>query len=451
MCHMKKFSLKTRLMLMFTVVFVLIGAAAGALSWKETKESVDEFFDSYQMALARSLASADWSHVNSEIRAQTHRALKDIRDADDDDDAIGFAVFDNQGRRIFDDNEEGKEFSFNTQTGAFFNEMNDDDLWRVIRVKSADGNFIIAVGQELEYRSDIAWDMIEEFMTPWLWGLAALLILMLLVIVREFRPLRRLVGDIKQRRPEDLSPLAADGLPTEITPLVGAVNGLLFKIENTFQRERRFVADAAHELRTPLTALNVQLEVLEMSADDQKSREKAVQNLSQGLKRAAHLVEQLLALSRLDASLAADEQKKEVLEWGKICRSIFDEYAEAAAEKNIKFVCEVGKEGPIDEGNPALAATIVRNLVENAVKYSPEGAAVSLKTTNGRLSVINSGVKVDEEHLSKLGQRFYRPSGQNEKGSGLGLSIVKLIAEYYGCALSFKNTEQGFCVEVERI
>ena len=92
----------------------------------------------------------------------------------------------------------------------------------------------------------------------------------------------------------------------------------------------------------------------------------------------------------------------------------------------------------------------MRNLVENAVKYSSEGAVVSLKTTNGRLSVTNSGVKVDEEHLSKLGQRFYRPSGQNEKGSGLGLSIVKLIAEYYGCALSFKNTEQGFCVTVER-
>ena len=443
---MRKFSLKTRLMIVFTVVFAVVGILAGALSWKETKESVDEFFDTYQMALARSLASADWYHVDSEVQAQTNKALKDIRHADDDDDAIGFAVFDLQGRRIFDDNEEGKHFAFNTQTGAFFNEKNDDDWWRVIRVLSADGNFIIAVGQELEYRSDIAWDMVEEFMAPWVCGLLALLILMLLFIIREFRPLRRLVGDIRQRRPEDLSPLSADGLPNEITPLVNAVNGLLYRIESTFQRERRFVADAAHELRTPLTALQVQLEVLEMSDDDRQAREKAVQNLSQGLQRAVHLVEQLLALSRLDVSLAADEQEKNVLNWADIAERVCSEYEIAAKAKNIRIFRDVAENGPVASGSAALIATLIRNLVENAVKYSPDGATIRLKADQNRFEIVNSGVHLNEEHLSKLGQRFYRPAGQNEKGSGIGLSIVKLITDYYRCSLQFKNTEDGFCV-----
>lgn len=443
---MKKFSLKTRLMIVFTVVFAVVGILAGALSWKETKESVDEFFDTYQMALARSLASADWRHADSEIQAQTNKVLKDIRHADDDDDAIGFAVFDLQGRRIFDDNEEGKHFAFNTRTGAFFNEKNDDDWWRIIRILSADGRFIIAVGQEVEYRNDVSWDMMEEFMTPWIGGLLVLLILMLLVIIREFRPLRRLVGDIKQRRPEDLSPLAADGLPSEITPLVNAVNGLLSRIESTFQRERRFVADAAHELRTPLTALQVQLEVLEMSDDDKQAREKAIQNLSQGLQRAVHLVEQLLALSRLDVSLAADEQEKNALNWADIAKTVCSEYETAAMAKNIRIFCDVTEQGPVASGSPALIATLIRNLVENAVKYSPEGAEIRLKTEQNLFEIINSGVHLNEEHLSKLGQRFYRPSGQNEKGSGIGLSIVKLIADYYHCSLQFKNTEGGFCV-----
>lgn len=445
---MKKFSLKTRLMIVFTLVFAVVGALASALSWKETKESIDEFFDTYQMALARSLASADWRHIDSEIRDKTNKVLKDIRHADDDDDAIGFAVFDLNGRRIFDDNEEGKHFAYQTQTGAFFNEKNDGDWWRIIRIKSADGNFIIAVGQELEYRSDIAWDMIEEFMTPWIIGLLVLLILMLWVIVREFQPLRELVGDIKRRCSEDLSPLSADGLPSEIMPLVNAVNGLFYRIESTFQRERRFVADAAHELRTPLTALNVQLEVLEMSADDKQAREKAVKNLAQGLRRAVHLVEQLLALSRLDVSLAADEQEKDVLDWREIARTVCGEYEQKAMKKKIKFIFRTVAAGPVDKGSQALIATLIRNLVENAVKYSPEGAEIILTSDEHEFKISNSGVKIEEEHLSKLGQRFYRPSGQNEKGSGLGLSIVKLIADYYHCNLQFENTEDGFCVSV---
>lgn len=447
---MRHLSLKLRLMLIFAAVSVLTFAAAGYLSLKETKESIDEFFDTYQMALARNLSSVDWQHMNSAIKKQTDKNLKHIRNADDDDDAIGFAVFNLEGQRVFDDNEKGLKFGFNGNIGAFQTEIIDDEPWRVVRIKSADDKFIIAVGQELDYRDDMAWDMTEEFMLPWMWGLGLLLLIILIAVSYEFKPLKNLIGNIKNRSPEDLSAIPTDKLPSEIVPLVNSLNGLLAKIEKMLTRERRFVADAAHELRTPLTALQVQLEVLEMSDDDAKARKKAADNLSQGLKRAAHLVEQLLALSRLDVSLAAGQTDKEPIDWKHLAQAVCNEYQAAAAEKNITVINHTLKEGPLTEANKDLAATVIKNLLENAIKYSPEGAEIEIESKPGILTVTNSGVKVAKEHLSKLAQRFYRPSGQNEKGSGLGLSIVKSITDFYGCELLFTNTDKGFKVTIKK-
>ncbi len=447
---MRHLSLKLRLMLIFAAVSVLTFAAAGYLSLTETKESIDEFFDTYQMALARNLSSVDWQNMNGAIKKQTDKNLKHIRNADDDDDAIGFAVFNLQGQRVFDDNEKGLAFGFNTNIGAFGTEIIDDEPWRVVRVKSADDKFIIAVGQELDYRDDMVWDMTEEFMLPWMWGLGLLLLIMLIAVSYEFKPLKNLIGNIKNRNPEDLSSIPTDKLPSEIVPLVNSLNGLLAKIEKMLNRERRFVSDAAHELRTPLTALQVQLEVLEMSDDDAKTRKKAADNLSQGLKRAAHLVEQLLALSRLDVSLASGKLDEEPIDWKHLAQEVCNEYQTAAAEKNITVINNALNEGPLTEANKHLAATIIKNLLENAVKYSPEGAEIEIESKRGMLTVTNSGVKVAKEHLGKLSQRFYRPSGQNEKGSGLGLSIVKSITDFYGCELSFANTDNGFKVTIKK-
>ena len=447
---MKNFSLKMRLMFVLTAFFVLIGVSCGIVSWFEAKETTDEFFDTYQMALAKNLASADWKNVNREILKQTNRDLRHIKHADEDDEAIGFAVFNLQGKMVFHDNENGKYFAFNNQTGAFFNENVDDDPWRIIRVKSADKNFIIAVGQELDYRSDVAWDLIEEFMLPWVVGLFCLLLFMLLVIEREFNPLKKAALQIKNRNPQDLSAVDTSGFPKEVIPLVDAINELLKKLEILLQQERRFVADAAHELRTPLTALKVQLEVLELCTDDKQSRDKAIENLGQGLLRASHLVEQLLAMSKLENSLASGQQDKEEVDWKKIIQSVAADYKNDYEQKNISMDLEkVTKYGPIKYANQTLIMMIIKNLVENAIKYSDVGAKIKIKTSEGFFSIHNSGVYVKDEHLPYLAQRFYRPSGQNEKGSGLGLSIVKLIADHYGLEVNFSNANNGFEVTVK--
>lgn len=446
---MKNLSLRLRLMILFVGFSCLIWAAAGFICWQESKEKIDEFFDSYQMLLARQMASADWSHVSMQTQKITNKIIKNIKNAEDEDEAIGFAVFNADGKMIFHDNENGKDFSFRPEVGTFSKQKADDEWWRIVWVKSADGKFYIAVGQEREYRTDITMDMVEEFLAPWLGGLGLLLILTIIIISREFSPLKKLASDLENRLPDDLSPLTGKNLPSEIRPMITAINRRMAQIDDLLQRERSFISDSAHELRTPLTALKIQLEVAELAGNDEKMRQEALQKLGIGIERSARLVEQLLALSRLESNQAQNEVLEQI-DWDNIVRQIKDEYASAAAAKNISFQERLSVPAVINAGNPVLCALLMRNLIDNAIKYSPAGAAISIELNTDHIKVINSGAHVKTAHLNRLSERFFRPAGQKENGSGLGLAIVSRIAGLYGCCLHFANTSKGFEVRIER-
>ncbi len=445
---MKYLSLRMRLIVFFILIACAVWAGAGVLAWAETKEKIDEFFDTYQMALARQLSGADWSNVSTETQKKTDKLIKNIRNADDEDEAIGFAIFTPSGQKVFHDDENGKDFQYQDANGRFVEQKVDDESWRVVWLTSTDGNFRIAVGQELEYREDMAWDMLEEFMAPWAGGLFILLAFVIFIISRELRPLRRLTGEINARSGNDLSPLNDDDMPSEIKPLTSAMNQQLAKIADMLQRERRFISDAAHELRTPLTALKVQLDVARLSDDDAQTQKASLDKLELGLDRATRLVEQLLALSRLEASLSAPQMASEPVDMKLIASQLIEEYQPAAQAKDISIKPDMQDCGPIKEGNPVLIALMMRNLIDNAIKYSPKGAEVSVYLDKNRFCVTNSGVILEPQHLAHLGERFFRPAGQNEKGSGIGLSIVKCIAEFYGCTVTFSNTQNVFQVKI---
>lgn len=446
---MKNLSLRLRLIIFFVGISCVIWLVAGFLSWKETREKIDEFFDTYQIVLARQLATADWGEMLPNSQKATNLAVENIHNADDEDEAIGFAVFDNNGKMIFHDNENGKNFQFVWGEGNFAEQVIDgDEKWRIIQIKSADENYVVAVGQELEYRSDIAWDMAEEFMMPWAIGLWVLLIVMVMIISIELHPLKKLAQNLRQRKSSDLSPLGMDEVPQEIKPLISSMNQLLEQIESMIKRERSFIADSAHELRTPLTALKIQLEVAQLANDDEKMRNEALQKLQQGIERSARLVEQLLALSRVEASMASQVMNNEIINWQQIVAGIVDEVKNEVEYKQICLRYEVKGNGLIDNGNPVLCSLLLRNLIDNAIKYCPVEAKIDINIFDGGLEVINSDTVVDEKNLQHLSERFFRPAGQRESGSGLGLSIVESIAAFYDGKLSFDNTADGFRVRV---
>ena len=258
---MKSASLRLRLMIYFILVFATLGLASATLSWFETKDKIDEFFDTYQIALARQLASVDWADIAADSQSRTDRIIDKLHNAEDEDEALGFAVFSRDGHKIFHDNENGKDFYYGGYIGGFITQTVDDEQWRVIWIFSADEKYIIAVGQELAYRNDVIWDTLEEFITPWLGGILLALVVMLWIISKGFRPLQKLAADVSRRPASDLSPLSADGQPSEVTPLISSFNRYLEQIDSMIRRERGFIANASHELRTPLAGLKIQLDV----------------------------------------------------------------------------------------------------------------------------------------------------------------------------------------------
>lgn len=446
---MKKISLRLRLIISFLIVSTCVWTAAAVISWQESRDQMDEFFDTYQLLLARQLSTADWTNLTADMQKKSNRLIENVDDdGEEEDEALGFAVFNRRGEMIFNDDENGRDFIYSPEASGFVNQKIGckKDMWRIFWLTSADKNFTIAVGQELEFRDDAALELVEETLLPWLVGLSVLLLAVIWMVSRELRPLRRIADELSERDSDNLHPLSLSGQASEILPLIKAINTQFSRIEQMLQRERGFISDSAHELRSPLTALKVQLEVAQLADDDAAARHQALQKLNQGIDRSTRLVEQLLALSRLDSAAAAAND--EPLDWPALVNAAVNEQLPAAEEKKINIKTSTDGSAPTTCGQPLLWALLLRNLLDNAVRYSPEEAQISIELKDETLSITNSNTVVAAEYLPRLKERFFRPAGQKSTGSGLGLSIVERIAELHRCRVALTNDDGNFRVTV---
>ncbi len=446
---MKKMSLRLRLIISFLIVSTCVWTAAAVISWQESRDQMDEFFDTYQLLLARQLSTADWTNLTADMQKKSNRLIENVDDdGEEEDEALGFAVFNRRGEMIFNDDENGRDFIYTPEASGFVNQKigRKKDMWRIFWLTSADKNFTIAVGQELEFRDDAALELVEETLLPWLVGLSVLLLAVIWMVSRELRPLRRIADELSERDSDNLHPLSLSGQASEILPLIKAINTQFSRIEQMLQRERGFISDSAHELRSPLTALKVQLEVAQLADDDAAARHQALQKLNQGIDRSTRLVEQLLALSRLDSAAAAAND--EPLDWPALINAAVNEQLPAAEEKKINIKTSTDGSAPTTCGQPLLWALLLRNLLDNAVRYSPEEAQISIELKDETLSVTNSNTVVAAEYLPRLKERFFRPAGQKSTGSGLGLSIVERIAELHRSRVALTNDDGNFRVTV---
>ena len=446
---MKKMSLRLRLIISFLIVSTCVWSAAAVISWQESRDQMDEFFDTYQLLLARQLSTADWTNLTADMQKKSNRLIENVDDdGEEEDEALGFAVFNRRGEMIFNDDENGRDIIYSTAASGFVNQKigRKKDMWRIFWLTSADKNFTIAVGQELEFRDDAALELVEETLLPWLVGLSVLLLAVIWMVSRELRPLRRIADELSERDSDNLHPLSLSGQASEILPLIKAINTQFSRIEQMLQRERGFISDSAHELRSPLTALKVQLEVALLADDDAAARHQALQKLNQGIDRSTRLVEQLLALSRLDSAAAAAND--EPLDWPALVNAAVNEQLPAAEEKKINIKTSTDGSAPTTCGQALLWALLLRNLLDNAVRYSPEEAQISIELKDETLSVTNSNTVVAAEYLPRLKERFFRPAGQKSTGSGLGLSIVERIAELHRCRVALTNDDGNFRVTI---
>lgn len=326
-----------------------------------------------------------------------------------------------------------------------------DEAWRVLNVVSEDGRYRVQVSQPISLRDRAALEVAGQTVLPLLVIVPVLMLLIYLSVRGALRPLDRLASEVSARTPENLAPLSAADIPTEARPLVDAINRLFTRVSHTLENERRFTADAAHELRTPLAAIKVQMQVAQLS-DDPAVRDNALHQIGSGVDRAGHLVEQLLRLARLDPMQRLANPVPVGLRAiiHEVIGDVLSAYPEA--EREIDAVLPPAE--VTVHGEPELLRVALRNLVDNAVRYSGAGdiVRIGLDVAGGQATVTvhDSGPGVPAQALGKLEQRFYRARGSTAQGSGLGLAIVTRIVELHGARLSLGNhPEGGFVARIE--
>ncbi len=311
----------------------------------------------------------------------------------------------------------------------------DGERWRVFVVRDAARGIEVQVGQQRDKRFDILEELAESLWLPVLGILAVLALSCWLLIGRALRPLRRTASTIAAKTPDDLAQVPLEGQPRELLPIVQALNGVLQRLEAALQAERRFTADAAHELRTPLAGLHMHVQLLgrqhpELAAPFQKLR--------QDIARSTALVDSLLTLARLDP-LAREQLQVEPVALAPLFERLLATHASQAARRGI--VVDIRCELESVDADPRMLEIALRNLLDNALRYCPDGSRIELAALlhagRGRISVRDDGPGVDEASRARLSERFFRVLGQGQPGSGLGLSIVRRIAELHGIELGF--------------
>ena len=309
----------------------------------------------------------------------------------------------------------------------------------------------VQIAQDLSARAARAQAIALRAVVPFALLTPLLMLAVWWIINRSLAPIERARRQVANRAINDFSPLVNDNLPDEIRPLVDELNLLFGRVRHAFEMQQHFVADAAHELRSPLTALKLQAQTLRRASTDPEAREAGVARLNQGIDRAIRLVEQLLVLAREEGS--AVTQQAGTVDLGEVVRQTVSDMLPQAQPKHIDL--GVTKHQPVMVmGQPEALRMLLRNLLDNAIKYTPASGQVdiSIEVLDGQavLTVEDSGPGIAAEARPRVFDRFFRASDtQAETGSGLGLAIVKTIADRHGATLRLDRSDRRGGLRVE--
>lgn len=436
-------SLQRRLILYLLVCAPLVWGLALYFSISRARHEVNELFDTELIRLARQVHSTlGPSYHVAPVPLPPAPAERGEGAGESDVRDLAVAVWDAQGRLMLSDRE-GAQLRYRPDASGFREEKVNRRVWRVYYLPSSDGAWVVAAGQAAYERDELVYGLTVTQVVPWLLLLPILLAVMAWAVRRALSPVHQLTSELAGRNAEDLRPIPDDHAPAELKPLLRAMNGLFARIEQLLLRERRFTADAAHEMRTPLAVLRAQWDVVRRSANAAE-RAQAEAKLGAGLDRMGRLVTQMLSLSRVESG-AAQALASEV-QWQGIVEQAMSDCLPLAERRRIELACEWPPRGihPLPLlGDEHLLTVLLRNLLDNAVRYAPPGTTVVLRFGSEHLELENAGPALSPGQLARLGERFYRPDGQPEGGSGLGVSIVRRIAELHGLVLSFETGADG--------
>lgn len=325
-------------------------------------------------------------------------------------------------------------------------------MWVRLPLSSKNTMALVQVAETREKRSVLAAEIIKGVMLPQFVILPLAVLLVWLALARGIKPLNRLEERIRARRPEDLSPLNHRGVPMEVVPLVDAVNDLLRRLNESLATQKRFLADAAHQLKTPLAGLRMQAELAQREGMSTGELKRSLEQIARSSMRATHTVNQLLSLARAEG--AGTGLQRAPCDLAQLVIEVMQDLWPLAMQRHVDMGYEGAQPGDAGvqlQGNVTLLKEMVRNLLSNAINYSPSSvqkpAVVTARVLPDALAhvvvlqVEDTGPGVPKEERDLVFQPFYRALGSEADGSGLGLPIVQEIARQHGAEVLLEDAQ----------
>lgn len=433
-------SLRGRLLWFLLAAITMAALAQGAIAYRTAREDADQIFDYHMQQMALSLRS---STPLSNTEAQQRLEAKSETGGSDD---MVVQMWSPDGVQVFHSVSRAKLPQ--RAVLGFSNVKANNTVYRVFSIQAE--NQTVQVAQDLAVRRNMAGNLALRTLGPIAVMMPILMLVVWWIVSGSLEPVARVRSQVASRQADDLSPVSEAGLPDEVRPLVQELNLLFGRVKTAFDAQQTFVADAAHELRTPLAALRLQAQSLER-AESLEARKLAVSRLTAGIDRATRLVEQLLVLARQEA--AATGASARPVDLAELARRTVAELAGVAAAKGVDVGIHQADAATV-EGQPDALHILLRNLVDNAIKYTPAGgtADISVRSQAGKggpkdgcgvtVTVEDSGPGIPPEERERVFDRFYRVAGSEAAGSGLGLAIIKAIAERHGATLVLGRSER---------
>ena len=428
---MRARSIRRELVVWISAGLLVAIAVAAIATYLRAREEANEIFDYQLKQMAASLTGVP---------------LAGVPPGSSGSDALVVQVWDRAGVQVYLSQPQ-QPLPRDGQPG-FSTVRTDAGQWRVFSALA--GDQVVQVAQPLSVRRELAASMALRTIVPLLAVVPFLALFVWFGIARGLSPLERVAVALAERSAGALRPLNEAGLPSEVAPLVHALNALLDRLDHALDVQRAFIADAAHELRTPLTAVHLQAQLAERAATDAE-RSAALAELRAGLERATRLVEQLLTLAREEPGV--NEKPFVRLDLTEIARGVLADYAAIAAARGVDLGLTETSAAEDDAsvyGDPDALRTLATNLVDNAVRHTPAEGRVDVATQRDGahvlLTVRDSGPGIPESERERVFDRFYRVPGEaaaGMTGSGLGLAIVKRIAERHGATITLGSGLSG--------
>ena len=436
-------SLRRRLTWYVVAILVLMTTVSGALVYQGTTHEADEIFSASLVQTARILDGLiSRAEIESNKKRLT-RALERGPDAHEYERKLFFAVLDANDQVLLH-SRQSPDVPHEVINKGFSEFEFEGEKWLTFALKSSQDDLLIIVGERSEIRQEITEYISGALLLPLILLLPAGLWLLWQIVGVALKPLQDVTDQLRQQDLKDLKIIDVVGVPTEISPLVEALDQMITDLDAAYARERRFVSDASHELRNPLASLLINVDNAIEESRDAESIE-SLQSMKISIKRLSHLVAQLLELSHFENPLVSREFER--VDLYQICDRVVSSFKARAAAKEQEIELQSTDDQCEIDGIDSLLTSLVSNLVDNAIKYSTDGCKIRVGCyrdgKNLVLAVDDSGAGLDPDEHEKVLGRFYRAADTNTRGAGLGLSIVKSIAQIHSAQIELGESDLG--------